>query len=320
MKSGNSFFEKRFAEKRFVNVSVCESNIKTKKGTYYGRVCNMGHINTKELLQIAKDRSPHIDIPLVESALQTIADVILDMAGQGYSVDFANLGTFSLSTQGKIEMSGEEKIKDLEQESRNSTGNSIEESSENSIEDLIEKLEEKDAMPGNYDVTEKVKNGVNFAFKFSPSKELKASMKNIKMNLAIKKKHAPLIKEVKDALPERTTPSPAYPTIVKVNGSALKIMGDDERVGIYIEEKYDESTLSPFMMKNRITTIMKVPSSSLIQNENKTLTFLFDGHLKAGKKYCITLVTQGVSGDKLGKKIRYTKTEFMWKSSVIQKI
>ena len=275
MKNANNLFEKRFEEKRFVNVSVCESNIKAKKGTYYGRVCKMGHLSTKQVLQMAKDRSPHIDIPLVESALQTIADVILDMAGQGYSIDFANLGTFSLSTQGKIDIAGE--------------------------------------IADNYDVSEQVKNGVNFAFKFSPSKELKASMKNIKMNLAIKKRQAPLIKEIDDALPERTASFPRSPAVIKVSGNALKIMGDDGRVGVYIEEKSDKSNIPSFMMKKHINKIIKVSLSSFIQNENKTLTFLLDGGLKAGRKYCITIVTQGVSGAKIGKKIRKAQAEFVWK-------
>ena len=318
------FSTKRFEEKRFVNVSVCQSNIKAKKGTYYGRVCKMGHINTKQVLALAKDRSPHINIPLIESALETIADVIFDMAGQGYSVEFANLGTFSLSTQGRIEMSEEVALQDLAQstlqERGDSTDDLIDDSLDNSInnfsrddiEDLIDELKDGNEVAGNYDVSEKVKKDVNFTFKFSPSKTLKASMKNIKMNLAIKKRHAPIIKEVEDALPDRTLNCPNSPSVLKISGNALKIMGDDEKVGIYIEEKNFEKT-DPNRMKYHRDKIIKVPFSSIIQNENKTLTFLLDERLKQGATYSITIITQGVSGGKLGNKIRYTKCEFVWR-------
>ena len=323
------FLAKPFSEKRFINVSVCQSNIKSKKGTYYGRVCKMGCINTKQVLALAKERSPHINIPLVESALEAIADVILDMAAQGYSVDFANLGTFSLSTQGRIEISEEVDLQDETKSLQNETSYFINntlndfiqntkdtqdsiENSEDDIEDLIDELKEESNIAGNYDVSEKVKKEVNFTFKFSPSKALKASMKNIKMNLAIKKKHAPMIKEVEDALPDRTLNCPNSPSVVKISGNALKIMGDDEKIGIYIEEKNLEKN-EPNMMKSQMDRLIKVPLSSLIQNENKTLTFLLDERLKQGATYSITIITQGLSGGKLGNKIRYTKSKFIWR-------
>jgi len=305
------FFAKPFSEKRFVNVSVCQSNIKSKKGTYYGKVCKTGHLSTKQILQIAKDRSPHINIPLIESALETIADVILDMAGQGYSVDFANLGTFSLGTSGKIEVS-EALEQPIEEAIDNSIQDSIEDFSEDSIEDLIDELQEGNEEAGNYDVSNKVKKEVNFTFKFSPSKALKASMKNIKMNLAIKKRHAPIIKEVEDALPDRTDASPKSPSVIKITGSELKIVGDEKKIGIYIEEKNLEKN-EPNMMKSQMDRLIKVPLTSIIQNENKTLTFLLEERLKQGATYSITLITQGVSGGKLGKKLRFAKSEFVWK-------
>ena len=298
-----------FSEKRFVNVSICQSNIKSKKGTYYGNVCKTGHVSTKQILQLAKDRSPYIDIPMVESALQTIADVILDMAAQGYNVEFANLGTFSLSTQGKIEMRDE----DLPYQHKVSASSFKQAKSydipanlakswqkANEEDETIEKVE----VDGNYDVSEKVKSEVHFAFKFLPSKALKASMKNIKMNLAIKKKSAPIIDKVENALPERKE---ASPQVIKVKGNNLKIAGDDERVGIYIEEKVDKENTPPFMMSDQ----RKIEVSSLIQNENKTLTFVLDRRLKRGVQYCITIITQSTLGGKLGKKLRKGEMTFL---------
>ena len=270
MLKDSSFFEKRFEEKRFVNVSVCQSNIKAKKGTYYGRVCKTGHIETKQLLQIVKERSPYIDIPMVESALEKIADVVLDMVGQGYSVEFSNLGTFSLSTQGKIEMGRE----DISSESKE--------------------------MSGNYDVSDRVKSEVQFAFKFSPSKALKASMKNIKMSLAIKKRTAPLIEKVEDALPERKG-SPLQ--VIKLTGNNLKIAGDNEKVGVYIEETSTDEDIKHFMGIPPFRK-MKISISSIIQNENKTLTLLLNRQLKRGVKYRFTIITQNTSCGKIGKVLR----------------
>ena len=308
-----SFFAKPFSEKRFVNISICQSNIKSKKGTYYGKVCKMGHLNTKQILQIAKDRSPHINIPLIESALETIADVILDMAGQGYSVEFANLGTFSISTQGKIEMSEELAHKEpIEKVIDNSIQDSIE-NSEDDIEDLIDELQKDSEVAGNYDVSGKVKKEVNFTFKFSPSKTLKASMKNIKMNLAIKKHRAPKIEKIENVLPPTSKKSPA---ILKIRGDGLKVIGERKEVGIYIEEKNLEKN-EPNMMKNQMDRLIKVPLTSIIQNENRTLTFLLEERLKQGATYSITLITQGVSGGKLGKKLKFAKSQFVWETEKI---
>ena len=341
MMKDSNFFEKRFEEKRFVNVSVCQSNIKAKKGTYYGRVCKIGHINTKQLLQIVKDRTSYIDIPMVESALEKIADVMLDMVGQGYSVEFSKLGTFSLSTQGKIEMGQEEFSQHLSQ-------NLVEDTSLKSSYSMLhsegasinaqnfalqtrdsafilekevtyvknalgydsdvrpfamreEDESEIEEMNGNYDVSEKVKGEVHFAFKFSPSKTLKASMQNIKMNLAIKKGTAPLIVRAEDALPALKSEEVK---VIKLTGNNLKIAGDDEKVGIYIEEKIDEEKVSPFMIRLKPVKVIKLSASSLIQNENKTLMFLADGILKRGVEYCITVITQSTPSGKIGKMLR----------------
>ena len=309
MSFDKSFFEKRFEEKRFVNVSICESNIKAKKGTFYGRVCKLGHINTKQILQIVKEKSPYIDVPMVESALEKIADVILDMVAQGYNVDFANLGTFSLSTQGKIEMYGGEASTNEQTEAPNEAGRVRPHTAGECSGDDTQNFQDMQQLQGNYDVSDKVKGGVNFAFKFSPSKALKASMKNIKMNLAISKKTAPLIESVEDALPERTSQSPYQrPQILRVKGKNLKILGDESQVGIYIEETREEDEMEHLIRGGIICDVtqkkVKVPASSLIQNEDKTLTFLLDERLKEDTQYCITVVTQGTSSGKIGKKLR----------------
>ena len=278
------FLAKPFSEKRFVNISVCQSNIKSKKGTYYGRVCKTGHLSTKQILLLAKDRSPHINIPLIESALETIADVILDMAAQGYNVDFFNLGTFSLGTSGKIEVS----------------------------EKAMKKCEED----ANYDISDKVKEDVNFAFKFSPSQAVKKSLKNVKMNLAIKKHRAPKIEKIENVLPPTLTKSPA---ILKIRGDGLKVIGERKEVGIYIEEKQQDNRPNAKHKSsyNKKVTQIRISREAIIQNENKTLMIVLDEHLKEGKEYYIKIATQGVSGGKLGKEVRMSKIKFILKNKSI---
>ena len=279
------FFAKPFSEKRFINISVCQSNIKSKKGTYYGKVCKTGHLSTKQILQLAKDRSPYIDIPMVESALETIADVILDMAAQGYNVDFFNLGTFSLGTSGKIEVS----------------------------EKAMKKCEED----ANYDISNKVKEDVNFAFKFSPSQAVKKSLKNVKMNLAIKKHRAPKIEKIENVLPPTSKKSPA---ILKIRGDGLKVIGERKEVGIYIEEKQQDNRPNAKhkdTCNNKKVTQIKISREAIIQNENKTLMIVLDEHLKEGKEYYIKIATQGVSGGKQGKEVRMSKIKFILKNKSI---
>jgi len=272
------FFAKPFSEKRFVNVSVCQSNIKSKKGTYYGNVCKLGRLNQENLLALLKERNPHLDISLVASAFEQMANIILDMVGQGYNVDFFNLGTFSLGTSGKIEVN----------------------------EKAMKKCEED----VNYDISDKVDKNVNFAFKFSPSQAVKKSLKNVKMNLAIKKHRAPKIEKIENVLPPTSKKSPA---ILKIRGDGLKVIGERNEVGIYIEEKLKDNranTRCKSNSYNKKVTQIKISREAIIQNENKTLMIVLDEHLKEGKEYYIKIATQGVSGGKLGKELRMSKKDF----------
>ena len=272
------FSTKRFEEKRFVNISVCQSNIKSKKGTYYGKVCKLGRLNQENLLALLKERNPHLDISLVASAFEQMANIILDMVGQGYNVDFFNLGTFFLGTSGKIEVS----------------------------EKAMKKCEED----ANYDISDKVKEDVNFAFKFSPSQAVKKSLKNVKMNLAIKKHRVPRIEKIENVLPPTSKKSPA---ILKIRGDGLKVIGERKEVGIYIEEKQQDnraSTRCKSNSDNKKVTQIRISREAIIQNENKTLMIVLDEHLKEGKEYYIKIATQGVSGGKLGKELRMSKKDF----------
>ena len=310
MHNKSIFFEKSFSEKRFVNVSVCESNIKSKKGTYYGKVCKVGRLNSQNLLAILKERAPHLDVSLVSSAFEQMVDIVLDMVGQGYNVDFFNLGTFSLGTSGKIEVN-ETREKNYEEE-------------------------------GNYDISNRVNKNIHFSFKFSPSQALKQSLKNIKMGIAVKKHKAPKIEKIENVLPSTSS---ASPTILKLKGNGLKLLGNEKEVGVYIEEKLMDENLTQRDFPDKIRTeqklnkkmhevkgkkelgciqysfdnkyITKIPMPSIIQNENKTLTIVLDKHLKVGSEYYITVVTQGVSGGKIGKKLRTTKMKFIFQRESI---
>ena len=286
MNNKNDFFEKPFLEKRFVNVSVCQSNIKAKKGTYYGKVCKSGRLNAKNLLAILKERAPQFDIALVASAFEQMMDIVLDMVGQGYNVDFFNLGTFSLGINGKIEVN----------------------------EGKIDKCKEDI----NYDITDKVNKNVKFAFKFSPSQTLKKSLKNVKMALAIKKHKMPKIEKVENLTPSTSNATSA---ILKVRGDGLKLLGEKREVGVYIEEKrkyyehdYGNNYDKREERKENVRRI-KVNKDAIIQNENKTLTFVLGECLKEGCEYSIKIVTQGVSGGKMGKELRCGNFGFICEKS-----
>ena len=91
---------------KYVNVAVCQSNIKSKKGSYFARVCKEGRINGRHLLYEIKKRTSgmDIDVAVIETVMEKMKDVIFDFVSSGYNVDFFNLGTFSLSTAGQLKV------------------------------------------------------------------------------------------------------------------------------------------------------------------------------------------------------------------------
>ena len=251
-------------EVKYVDVSVCKSNIKSKNSVYYGVVQRQGRLNGRELLQELAKKAPYIDIPMMQAGMEKMMDVIFDLLTSGFDIDFFDLGIFSLQAKGKLEVTGN--IKNVGKTDAMLTS---------SVTKPNEKVIEKSA---SYDISESVDKNVEFAVKFSPSKIVKKSLKNVKMGFALLKRKAPLIKKIENALPENDS---SAPSILKIKGNNLKVQGDDKRVGIYIEEKSSKE-------------LIKVSPSAIMQNEDKTLLFMLPKALTRGCEYSLSIATQYV--------------------------
>ena len=225
-----------------VNVSVCKSNIK-RNGAYFARVCKNGKVGSRELLQELKRLSPYIDIGMMSAGLETLASIIFDFVRSGFDVDFFNLGTFSLATNGKLEI--KEGMKECA--SCNDVGYDSEahfQFEHSSLATAFDKAPTNREAPavcsscGDYDISDAIASEVQFSLKFSPSKLAKKGLQHVKMNLAIKKKRSPVVEKIEMLHPQSALLSPAF---IKIEGYGLKVEGDDEKVGIYIEEKVSSS-------------------------------------------------------------------------------
>ena len=83
-------------EVKYVDVSVCKSNIKSKNSVYYGVVQRQGRLNGRELLQELAKKAPYIDIPMMQAGMEKMMDVIFDLLTSGFDIDFFDLCIFSL--------------------------------------------------------------------------------------------------------------------------------------------------------------------------------------------------------------------------------
>ena len=104
MKDNFVFFSKPFCQKGFANVSICKSNIKSKPNTYFARVCKTGKVDGEELLAKLKSEAPYIDVNMMRAGMEKMIELIAELVASGKDVDFFNLGTFSLSCAGAVEV------------------------------------------------------------------------------------------------------------------------------------------------------------------------------------------------------------------------
>ena len=262
----------------FVNVSVCKCNIKSKPHTFYGRVCKTGRVETNTLLSRLKEVAPYIDINMMEAGMKKIAELIAELVASGMDVDFFNLGTFRLSCEGAIEVNP---------------------AMQSYVEDGVSEYENAD-----FDVSQAVTKQPNFRLMFEPSTSCKKSYEQVKMSLALKKRRAPVIEKIEDAVPEGASNGAS---ILRVMGENLKIAGDNENVGVYIkEENVDE---------------VKIEKANIIQNTPKMLLILLDKQLKNDASYKLSLLTQYVpmGSTSTTSILRRGEADFTWKKSNSQK-
>ena len=249
MNSFTDFWEKPVCSRKFVNVSVCKCNIKAKPGTYYARVCKTGRVSSEELLARLKQAAPYLDINMMHAGMEKMVELISDLATSGKDVDFFGLGMFSLVAQGAIEVNPSQQsyVRDEETECKNA----------------------------DYDVSDFIVKQPKFSLKFAPSAEAKKLCENVEMHLAIKKRRAPLIESIANAIPENAN-SPV--SILCIKGENLKIAGESEKIGAYIKEENGEE--------------FKIEQANIIQNTPKMVLILLTKRLWNEAKYTLSLRTQ----------------------------
>ena len=271
MNSFTDFWDKPVCSKKFVNVSVCKCNIKAKPGTYYARVCKTGRVSSEELLARLKQAAPYLDINMMRAGMEKMVTLITELAASGKDVDLFGLGTFSLVAQGAVEVNPSQQsyVRDEETECKNA----------------------------DYDVSDFIVKQPKFSLKFAPSAEAKKLCENVEMHLAIKKRRAPIIESVENAVSESTN-SPV--SILKITGENLKIVGESEKIGAYIKEENGEE--------------FKIEQANIIQNTPKMVLILLTKRLRNETKYTLSLRTQYA---KMGttcttRMLREASSSFVW--------
>ena len=314
MKKENSVFENRFCEKAFVNVSICKSNIKSKKNTYYARVCKTGRVQTEELLSRLKSEAPYIDINMMRAGMEKMVDIIFNFVANGKSVDFFNLGSFSLASEGKIEvessmhryLNDEESESDVflaahnadvetMQDGTNRVATFSDESDTNSALKAEKSFIEKEN--ADFDISEAILTQPKFSLKFEVSIACKKACANVKMALALKKRRSPVIEKIERVF---SAPSKSPISILKVKGDNLKIVGENEKIGVYIKEENGER--------------IKIDSENIIQNTPKMLLILLNSRLKKDASYTLSLFTQYASmgSTSTTSLLRMVSSTFIW--------
>ena len=270
--------------KKQVKVSVCKSNVR-KDSTYYARVCKKGKINKEELVKMVREKAPYIDIHSFEIGLEVLAQVIVESVETGFDVDLFGLGTVGLKGKGSIKMS-EPMMKTLD-------------GAFDERDKVTEKADvnENTNIEGNYekDLSVIAKESVEFSVQFSPSRVVKKHIKeHVEPSFITTRVQKPRIKSVEKVY---SGDGKGVPTIIKVKGEDLKLVGDG--IGLYI--KTNEK-------------VIKIAKEAIIQNEPKTLMFLINEVLKEGQ-YSIYLSTQYAKmGNRQTSIIRRCIKEFSFES------
>lgn len=254
-------------QKGCVDVSLCKSNIRGKSNTYYGRVCNKGHISSEELLDRFQKIYPYLDVNVTQCAMMCLTKLIGELVASGNDVDFFSLGTFSLECAGRLDVACDY-VEDGYEENR---------------------IEYKNA---DADVSKAVLTKPHFCMKFAPSPFTRKLCKNVEAARFIKKLHAPVIAQLECIAPKDEGEG-ADVQVLKITGENLKIAGEKEEIGVYIMEENCEKKGSVARVEQ------KIPMQNIIKNTPSELLLMLDGSFKKEKKYTFKLLTQYV---KMGRK------------------
>ena len=260
-------------EKTFVNLSICKCNIKSKPNTFYARVCNTGRVSSEELLSCLKKEAPYLDIDMLRAGMEKMANLIANMAASGKTVDFFNLGTFSLASEGAVE---------------------VKSGMQNYLSDEACECENAD-----FDISEAIIKEPKFKLKFEPSTSCKKAYSNVKMALALKKRRAPVIEKVENVFSEND--EEATFSIIRVKGENLKIAGEKDEVGVYIKEENGEKIkiAKSNIIENTPKMLVILLSNKLKKQRSYTLSLLTQ-YVAMGNTSTTSILRSG-------------KVEFLWK-------
>ena len=280
--------------KNYVNLLVNKSNVKSSKNVYYARVQSKGRISQEKLLEIVKQKAPYLDITILEATFDVLESSLLELIESGYTVDLFGLGSLKLESKGSL------KVKEHMQNALDGTFKKRDEGSTYSnCEKKAEARLEASVVPHSEEATSEApdfstianeniqggyekelnsiaKKSVEFKVQFIPSKSVREHIKKTvepsKISVKVQK---PKIKSIEKVYEEDGN---GIPTIIKIKGDDLKIVGESASLCIKTHDEF-----------------IQIPKEAIIQNEPKTLIFILSGTvfpLKEGGAYSIHLATQ----------------------------
>ena len=252
-------------QKKYVKVSVKQSNLKSKKEvTYYSGVCKKGKMSEEDLIKMVSQKAPCIDLASFETGLKVLVESILECIEEGYNVDLFGLGTVGLKGKGAIKVD-KAMEKSLKAEFEKS----------DDVDDIIEESEIKNNFEGSYEkeLNQIAKKSVEFSVQFTPSKKVKKHIADyVEPSFITAKVRKPKIKSVEkvySGIGKDAT------SIIKIKGEDLKIVGDG--ASLYIKTDYAS---------------YKISKEDIIHNEPKMLMIVTKLKLKEGEAYRVHLNTQ----------------------------
>ena len=252
-------------QKKYVKVSVKQSNLKSKKeGTYYSGVCKKGKISEEDLIKMVSQKAPCIDLASFETGLKVLVESILECIEEGYNVDLFGLGTVGLKGKGAIKVD-KAMEKSLKAEFEKS----------DDVDDIIEESKVKNNFEGSYEkeLNQIAKKSVEFSVQFAPSKKVKKHITEYVepsfITAKVRKPKIESVEKVYSGIGKDAT------SIIKIKGEDLKIVGDG--ASLYIKTDYAS---------------YKISKEDIIHNEPKMLMIVTKLKLKEGEAYRVHLNTQ----------------------------
>ena len=259
-------------QKKYVKVSVKQSNLKSKKEvTYYSGVCKKGKMSEEDLIKMVSQKAPCIDLASFETGLKVLVESILECIEEGYNVDLFGLGTVGLKGKGaiKVDKAMEKSLKAEFEKSKDVEKSNSKDAAEN------EKAETTTEFEGSYEkeLNQIAKKNVEFSVQFTPSRQVKKHIAEyVEPSFITAKVRKPKIESVEKVYSGEGKDATS---IIKIKGEDLKVVGEGASLVIRTEK-----------------SSYKIPKADIIHNEPKMLMVMLHVPLKEGEAYTIHLNTQ----------------------------